>query len=117
MSDCNFDEAFCPHYHRAVEIVGRRWNGAILRALMFGATRFVQIREMIPALTDRMLSTRLRELEAEGLITRTVIPDTPVRIEYHLTDKGRDLDKAVETLSTWADKWMSDTDISEAAAR
>ncbi len=119
MEKYNFDEAFCPHYHRAVEIVGRRWSGAILRALMYGATRFVQIRQTIPELSDKMLSTRLRELEADGLVVRTVVPDTPVRIEYRLTDKGLDLEKAVASLSDWADRWITEDEItpsSESAA-
>lgn len=106
MGPYDFDDAFCPHYHHAVEIVGRRWSGAIVRALLYGATRYVQIRQTIPELTDKMLSSRLRELEAEGIIVRTVVPDTPVRVEYHLTEKGRDLERAVAALSQWADRWM-----------
>ena len=108
MSPSHFDEAFCPAYHEAVELIGRRWSGAILRALMFGATRFGEIRGLVPDLTDKMLAARLKELEAEGLVRREVIPDTPVRIEYRLTDKGRDLEHAVAALSEWADRWIPD---------
>jgi DNA-binding HxlR family transcriptional regulator len=99
-------EGFCPAYHHAVELIGRRWNGAILRELMIGTSRFAQIRAAIPQLTDKMLASRLRQLEAEGLIHRNVIPDTPVRVEYTLTDKGRDLESAVAALSEWADRWI-----------
>ncbi|MEU6699875.1 helix-turn-helix domain-containing protein [Pseudonocardia sp. NPDC046786] len=101
-------EGFCPQYHHAVELIGRRWNGAILRELLLGSTRFGQIREAIPQLTDKMLAGRLRELEAEGVVSRTVHPETPVRIEYGLTDKGRDLEGAVAALSRWADRWVPD---------
>lgn len=104
------DEAFCPQYHHAVELIGRRWAGAILRAMLFGATRFSQIADAIPALSDKMLAQRLRDLEAEGLVVRDVIPDTPVRIEYTLTEKGRALDTAIEALSAWADEWVPDPD-------
>ncbi len=97
---------FCPLYHRAVELVGRRWNGAILRALMGGATRFGEIASAIPDLSDRMLSERLKELEAEGILTRTVFPETPVRIEYTLTPKGRALAPVVDALSAWAAEWL-----------
>ena len=103
----NVDEAFCPDYHEAVELIGKRWNGAILRALLHGATRFAQIRDIIPELTDRMLATRLKELEAQGILSRTVTPATPVLIEYHLTQKGTDLEEAVTALSEWADRWAA----------
>lgn len=97
---------FCSSYHHAVELIGRRWNGAILRELLLGSIHFVQIREAIPQLTDKMLANRLRQLEAEGLVTRSVYPETPVRVEYQLTDKGRDLHSAVAALSRWADRWI-----------
>lgn len=101
------DDAFCPRYHYAVELVGKRWNGAILRALMWGATRWSELRSVIPQLTDRMLSERLKELEAEGLVERTVVPETPVRVEYHLTERGRALDRVVAALQEWADDWVA----------
>lgn len=106
MSGYDLGEGFCSSYHHAVELVGRRWNGAILRELLLGTSHFVQIREAIPQLTDKMLSSRLRQLEAEGLVTRIVYPETPVRVEYHLTDKGRDLEATVAALSQWADRWI-----------
>lgn len=106
MVDYDYDAAFCPRFHQAVELVGRRWNGVILRTLLHGANRFGQIRETIPELTDKMLAARLKELEAEGILTRTVVPDTPVRVEYALTDKGRDLQRAIATLDDWADRWV-----------
>jgi DNA-binding HxlR family transcriptional regulator len=74
--------AFCPLYHRAVELIGRRWTGAILRALMAGVNRFSDLAATVPGMSDRMLSERLKELEAEGVVVRRVIPETPVRIEY-----------------------------------
>src|SRR5690606_22574432 len=80
--------AFCPVYHHAVELVGRRWTGAILRALLAGETRFSAIGAAVPGLSDRLLSQRLKELEAEGVVERHVSPGPPERIEYHLTSKG-----------------------------
>ena len=59
------DVALCPRYHRAVEIIGRRWSGAILRVMLDGATRFSQIKHAVPDITDRMLSERLKELEGQ----------------------------------------------------
>lgn len=99
-------ERFCPRYQRAVEIVGRRWSGVVLRAMLGGASRFGEIQEAIPDLSNRMLSERLRELEAEGIVRRTVVPERPVRVEYRLTEKGRALDAVVEGLSRWAEAWI-----------
>ena len=99
-------EAFCPYYHRAVELIGRRWTGAILRAMLVGVSRFSELTQAIPGLSDRMLSERLKELEAEGLAVRSVIPETPVRVEYHLTDKGRALWSVSEAVSGWAEEWL-----------
>jgi DNA-binding HxlR family transcriptional regulator len=100
-------ETFCPLYHQAVELIGSRWTGAVLRALLAGVTRFSDLSEAIPGISDRMLSERLKELEAQGIVERTVIPDRPVRIEYHLTEKGRSLGTVVETISQWASEWLA----------
>ena len=100
-------EAFCPQYHHAVELIGRRWTGAILRVLLHGATRFTDLRASVPELSDKMLAHRLRELEAEGIVERRVFPETPVRIEYGLTAKGRELDEAVRVIEAWADQWAT----------
>lgn len=97
---------FCPRYHKAAEIIGRRWNGAILRVMLHGPVRFKDVITAIPGLSDRMLSERFKELEAEGILTRNVIPETPVRIEYTLAPKGRALGPAVQVLSAWAEEWI-----------
>jgi DNA-binding HxlR family transcriptional regulator len=96
----------CPLYHHAVELVGRRWTGAILMALFQGASRFTDISHAVPGLSDRLLSERLKELDAEGIVTRTVHPEMPVRIEYQLTEKGRDLSGVAEAVTDWASRWL-----------
>src|SRR5262245_53950981 len=98
---------FCAEYHHAVELIGRRWSGAVLRALLAGLTRYSALARAGPGLGDRMLSERLRELEAEGIVTRTVYPTTPVCIEYHLTDKGRDLMSVIQAIGAWAERWAA----------
>ncbi|MBC8087645.1 MAG: helix-turn-helix transcriptional regulator, partial [Phycisphaerae bacterium] len=75
----------CASFHRAVELIDRRWSGAIIFLLLKSTARFADLRAGIPGITDRMLSERLHELEGEGIVSRTVIPDTPVRVEYALT--------------------------------
>jgi DNA-binding HxlR family transcriptional regulator len=102
--------AFCPNFHHAVELIGRRWTGAILRALLAGTERFSDIAATVPGLSDRLLSERLKELEAEGIVSRLVIPETPVRIEYRLTTKGLELAPAIEALSAWAERWAGASD-------
>lgn len=97
----------CPLYHRAVELVGRRWTGAILMVLLQGASRFTDIVHAVPGLSDRLLSERLKELEAEGIVSRTVHPETPVRIEYQLTEKGHDLSGVAEAVTEWATRWLA----------
>lgn len=97
--------AYCPKFHRAVELIGRRWSGAIIRSLLGGSVRFNEILAAIPGLSDRLLSERLRELEAEGVVTRAVYPEVPVRIEYHLTPKGHELNAIVLDIDEWAQRW------------
>ena len=97
---------FCPRYHHAVELIGRRWTGAIVRAMLGGVTRFSDLTQTVPGLSDRMLSERLKELEVEGIVERTVFPDTPVRIEYHVTEKGRALASVVDSIAAWAEHWL-----------
>lgn len=97
---------FCPRYHYAVELIGRRWTGAIVRMLLGEPRRFAELGASIPDLSDRMLAERLRELEQEGLVVRTVIPETPVRIEYALTPMGRGLEASIRALGEWAEQWL-----------
>jgi DNA-binding HxlR family transcriptional regulator len=96
----------CPRYHHAVELIGRRWTGAILMVLLQGASRFTDIVQSVPGLSDRLLSERLKELEAEGIVVREVHAETPVRIEYQLTPMGRDLSTVTGAVSTWAERWL-----------
>lgn len=107
---------FCPSYHRAVELIGRRWTGAILRALLSDVRRFNELASAVPGLSDRMLAERLRELESEGVVIRTVIPETPVRVEYSLTEKGLALESAVRALAGWAETWISKAPCQDAMA-
>ena len=116
MTEAQFGQ-FCPYYHQAVELIGRRWAGVIVRALLGGRSRFSDIARAVPDLSDRLLSERLKELEAAGIIERHVIPKTPVRIEYELTDKGRALAPVVEAISMWADQWMAPPEHAPEAAR
>ena len=100
----------CARFHRAVELIGRRWSGAIIQLLLQRSLRYAELRAAIPDITDRMLSERLRELEDEQIVARTVIPETPVRVEYSLTPKGRALAPALEAIGHWAERWVESGD-------
>lgn len=107
---------YCHHYHRAVEIITRRWTPEIVRALLAGKTRFSEFTGTIPRLSDRVLSERLKELEADGIITRCVEPTTPVSIRYRLTEKGEGLASAVTAISDWAERWVGPDELEEIGA-
>src|SRR5258708_12341757 len=94
----------CVRFHRAVELIGGRWTGAVIQLLFPGRMRFAELRAAIPDISDRMLSERLRELETEGIVARTVVPDTPVRVEYELTEKGRALQHPLGALGKSPDR-------------
>jgi DNA-binding HxlR family transcriptional regulator len=99
--------ACCPYFHQAVELIGRRWTGAILEILMQGGSlRFSTIAAAVPDLSDRMLSDRLKELEAYALVERTVFSGPPVRVQYALTPKGQELGPALRELKSWARHWL-----------
>src|SRR5687768_1648100 len=96
---------FCPAFSRAIEIIGRRWTGAIVRSMLAGSTRFSELSADVPGLSDRLLSQRLKELEAEGIVERSVTPTTPVRVDYRLTEKGRALGTVVHEVIKWTNEW------------
>jgi DNA-binding HxlR family transcriptional regulator len=100
-------ESCCSLYHAAVELVGKRWTGAILIVLMDGPLRFSEVKQLVPDLSDRLLSERMKELEAQEIVERRVIGETPVHVEYALTEKGRALEPAVRALKSWAHAWLS----------
>src|ERR671921_1224990 len=100
----------CGLYHRAVELVGKRWSGAIILVLLDGPLHFSGIRQLVPELSDRLLSERLKELEAEGIVERRVLDGSPVRVEYSLTGKGEALEPAVRALKEWGREWLAPRD-------
>jgi DNA-binding HxlR family transcriptional regulator len=101
--------ACCGLYHRAIELVGKRWTGAILLVLMDGPLHFSGIRQLVPELSDRLLSERLKELESEGIVERRVLDGSPVRVEYSLTPKGEALEPALCALKQWAHENLPQT--------
>jgi len=99
-------EACCSLYHQAIELIGKRWTGAIVSVLLEGPARFPEIRECVPDLSDRLLSERLKELETEGIVDRLVVDGNPPKVQYLLTPKGMALEPAVANLRSWARTWL-----------
>lgn len=98
--------ALCPRFHRAVELIGRRWTGAIIRILLPGPRRFNELLGAIPGISDRLLTERLRELELAEIIRRDVHAGSPVRVTYELTPRGRELQEPLDALGHWAERWI-----------
>jgi DNA-binding HxlR family transcriptional regulator len=96
-------------FQRAIELIGKRWTGAVVRALMGGSARFNQLLVGIPGISDRVLTERLRELEYEGLVERIVDPGPPVRVSYRLTPRGDALGPVIASVDAWAADWLSAT--------
>ncbi len=107
VDDAEAEPRCCPKLHEAVELVGKRWTGAIVAVLLNGGPmRFSEIAQAVPQLSDRLLSERMKELEARGVVERTVHPGSPARVEYALTQMGRELAPALDELKGWARKWL-----------
>ena len=96
----------CPRYEHAAQLLGKRWTGLLLNALMNGPRRFCELTTLVEGLSDRVLSDRLRELEVEGVVQRVVYPQIPVRVEYQLTAKGYALKPVVDAIHAWAQEWI-----------
>ncbi len=97
----------CKRYEQAIQLLGKRWTGLILDTMLEGPQRFCEMTAIVEGLSDRVLSDRLRELESEGVVERVVYPQIPVRVEYRLTAKGRDLRPVVQAIHQWAEEWIS----------
>lgn len=100
------DFHLCPRFECAFGLLGKKWTGLIIKVLLDGPKRFCDLRSLIPELSDRMLTERFKELEAEGIIKRNVYPETPVRVEYELTEKGKELKPTMDEVQKWAEKWV-----------
>ena len=106
-----YSKKLCPRFQTAVDILCKRWTGMIVHVLLQEPRRFNEILDQLEVVSDRMLSERLKELEAEGIVTRRVLPDPPVRVEYSLTEKGLNLAPIIEALETWSQRWVEHDEV------
>ncbi|OPA76194.1 MarR family transcriptional regulator [Paenibacillus selenitireducens] len=98
--------ALCPRFEKAVEILSKRWVSFIVFQLLSGPRRFSEIENSLPNISGRLLSERLKELESDGIVNREVYPETPVRIEYSLTEMGLALAPIFGEISKWSSDWI-----------
>lgn len=98
-------ESICPKFEKAMSILGQRWTGLIIHQLLNGPQRFCTVESSMP-ISARVLSERLKDLEQEGIVKREVYPETPVRIEYSLTEKGLALEPLMSEIKNWAETWI-----------
>jgi DNA-binding HxlR family transcriptional regulator len=115
-SDAGARDSFCPHFQRAIELVGKRWSGTILRALLDRPLRFSELSALIPEISDRSLSLRLKELVHEAVLVRRVGAEQPVTVTNALTPKGRALEGAIAAVESWAHDWVAPAGADDATA-
>ncbi|MBS8266117.1 transcriptional regulator [Mesobacillus boroniphilus] len=99
------DKSICPRFEKAMTILSQRWTGMIIYQLLTGPQRFCTIESSV-GVSGRVLSERLKDLESEGIVRREVHPETPVRIEYSLTEKGKALEPLMKEIEKWSQSWL-----------
>ncbi len=99
------DSRLCPRFEKGIQLLSKRWTGLIVYQLLSGPQRFCTIEASLP-ISGRLLSERLKDLEHEGIVNREVFPETPVRIEYSLTDKGLALEPVIREIEKWSTTWI-----------
>jgi DNA-binding HxlR family transcriptional regulator len=102
------EDGICQHFQRAADLLGKRWSTLIVSAMLAGVTRFSDIRDAVAPISDTLLSERLKQLEVDGIVHREVTPSTPVLIQYHLTEEGRDLKRVIDELRRWSERWAEE---------
>lgn len=101
-----YSEHICVRYQQALNLLSRRWVGLIVRVLLDGPKRFNELAGSLQVVADRVLAERLRDLEAEGIVSREVFVGSPVRVEYTLTEKGRALAPVLDAIESWSHDWI-----------
>lgn len=95
----------CP-VEKALNIIGKKWVVLIIKNLVNGSQRFCSLEASLNDITPAMLSARLKELEEHGILKRKVFTESPIKVEYELTKKGRDLEKVIDSISDWGTSWL-----------
>jgi len=96
----------CPKFEKAISLLSQRWSALVIYQLLSGSQRFTEIQTAI-GISGKVLSDRLKDLEHQGVVKREVIPETPVIIEYSLTEKGRSLEPVLREIENWSQLWVN----------
>lgn len=99
------NKGLCPKFEEAFSVIAQKWNGLLILVLLDGEKRFSEIKELIPELSDKVLADKLKSLEKAQIIERHVSNDTPIKVKYLLTQKGRDFKPILDEVHKWALKW------------
>ncbi|MEC1179032.1 helix-turn-helix domain-containing protein [Metasolibacillus meyeri] len=97
--------AICPKFEKAISLLSQRWTALVIYQLLSGSQRFSEIQSAI-GISGKVLSERLKELEQQEVVKREVIPETPVVIEYSLTEKGKSMEPILRTIENWSQQWV-----------
>jgi len=90
---------------KALDVIGGKWSFVVIKNLFDGTKRFGELRKLLHDISPKTLTTCLRSLEANGIVSRTVYPTVPTTVEYSLTEKGRELDGIINAMYSWGEKW------------
>jgi DNA-binding HxlR family transcriptional regulator len=96
----------CPKFEKAISLLSQRWSALVIYQLLSGSQRFTEIQSAI-GISGKVLSDRLKDLEHQGVVKRVVIPETPVIIDYSLTEKGRSLEPVLREIESWSQLWVN----------
>ncbi len=99
--DKDFPEGHDCDVERTLAVIGPKWTTLILRDLIVGTKRFGELRRAFPGISPKTLTQRLRDLEDQGLVTRTIYPEIPPRVEYALTPRGQTLEAIIVAMAAW----------------
>lgn len=106
-SDCQDNYQLCPKFLKTFTMLGKRWNGLIISVLIEeGPQRYSELATKIPMVSDRVLAERLKELEEFGIIQRNEDPNNSKKVEYKLTEQGKDFESVMIDIQTWSQKWL-----------
>jgi DNA-binding HxlR family transcriptional regulator len=100
----------CP-IQAIVNVMGGKWKLAILYQLFQGTKRYGELKRLVPKATERMLTLQLRELEASGIVKRTVYAEVPPKVEYSLTELGLSLEPVLQTMLNWSETYLQQEDM------
>ncbi|KRG14356.1 winged helix-turn-helix transcriptional regulator [Lederbergia galactosidilytica] len=105
------EPTICPKFEKAISLLSQRWTALVIYQLLLGTQRFSEIQSSI-GISGKVLSDRLKDLEHQDIVKREVIPETPVVIEYSLTEKGHSMEPILRTIENWSQNWVKESELS-----